>query len=119
MLGALAVIAAVFSWALDNVLTRPFAELDPAALVRVKSLCGVVLTGTLALLMGEALPTWLPVAGLLACGATGYASACALPQPRFRDSALLDLTVLKSPFPRSSWSSRHNSCLTTSIVWEV
>lgn len=72
LLGALAVVAAVFSWALDNVLTRPFAELDPAAVVRVKALCGVVLTGALALLMGEARPGWLRIAGLLACGATGY-----------------------------------------------
>jgi len=29
--GAAAVVAAVLSWALDNVLTRPFADLDPAA----------------------------------------------------------------------------------------
>jgi len=72
LLGALAVVAAVFAWALDNVLTRPFAELDPAAVVRVKALCGVVLTGTLALSVGEARPAWLRVAGLLACGATGY-----------------------------------------------
>jgi drug/metabolite transporter (DMT)-like permease len=72
LLGALAVIAAVFSWALDNVLTRPFAELDPAAVVRVKALCGVALTGLLTLLMGESRPSWSQTAGLLACGATGY-----------------------------------------------
>jgi drug/metabolite transporter (DMT)-like permease len=72
MLGALAVVAAVFSWALDNVLTRPFAELDPAAVVRVKALSGVLLTGALALSVGEARPGWLQAAGLLACGATGY-----------------------------------------------
>jgi drug/metabolite transporter (DMT)-like permease len=72
LLGALAVVAAVFSWALDNVLTRPFAELDPAAVVRVKALCGVVLTGSLAVLLGEPLPSWAQLAGLLACGATGY-----------------------------------------------
>lgn len=72
LLGALAVVAAVFSWALDNVLTRPFAELDPAAVVRVKALCGVLLTGALGLLVGEARPGWLRIVGLLACGATGY-----------------------------------------------
>jgi drug/metabolite transporter (DMT)-like permease len=72
LLGALAVVAAVFSWALDNVLTRPFAELDPAAVVRVKALCGVLLTGALALSLAEARPAWLQAAGLLACGATGY-----------------------------------------------
>lgn len=72
LIGALAVVAAVFSWALDNVLTRPFAELDPAAVVRVKALCGVLLTGALGLLAGEARPGWLRIAGLLACGVTGY-----------------------------------------------
>ncbi len=72
LLGALAVVAAVFAWALDNVLTRPFAELDPAAVVRVKALCGVALTGSLALGFGESRPTWTQIAGLLACGATGY-----------------------------------------------
>jgi drug/metabolite transporter (DMT)-like permease len=72
LLGALAVVAAVFWWALDNVLTRPFADLDPAAVVRVKAICGVALTGTLLLLLGESLPSRPRAAGLLACGATGY-----------------------------------------------
>jgi drug/metabolite transporter (DMT)-like permease len=72
LVGALAVVAAVFSWALDNVLTRPFADLDPAAVVRVKALCGVVLTGALTLMAGESHPRWMQAAGLLACGATGY-----------------------------------------------
>jgi drug/metabolite transporter (DMT)-like permease len=72
LLGAFAVVAAVFSWALDNVLTRPFAELDPAAVVRVKALCGGVLTGILAVLLGEPLPSAAQLVGLLACGATGY-----------------------------------------------
>ena len=69
---ALAVVAAVFSWALDNVLTRPFADLDPAAVVRVKALGGVLLTGALAFSCGEPRPGWTPIIGLLACGATGY-----------------------------------------------
>jgi drug/metabolite transporter (DMT)-like permease len=72
LLGSLAVVAAVFSWALDNVLTRPFADLDPAAVVRVKALGGVLLTGALAFSCGEPRPGWTPIIGLLACGATGY-----------------------------------------------
>lgn len=72
LLGALAVVGAVFAWALDNVLTRPFADLDPAAVVRVKALCGVALTGGLALAFGESWSSWTRAAGLLACGATGY-----------------------------------------------
>jgi drug/metabolite transporter (DMT)-like permease len=72
LLGALAVVAAVLSWALDNTLTRSFADLDPAAVVRVKALCGVALTGSLSLLLGEAHPNRFQTAGLLACGAAGY-----------------------------------------------
>jgi drug/metabolite transporter (DMT)-like permease len=72
LLGALAVVAAVFSWAIDNVLTRPFADLDPAAVVRAKALCGVALTGSIAMVTGEATPSSWNAAGLLACGATGY-----------------------------------------------
>jgi drug/metabolite transporter (DMT)-like permease len=72
LLGALAVVAAVLAWALDNVLTRPCADLDPAAVVRVKALLGVTLTGTVALLLREPLPTFAQVAALLACGATGF-----------------------------------------------
>ncbi len=70
--GALAVVAAVLCWALDNVLTRPLADLDPAGVVRVKSLCGAALTGALALSLGEPRPGGAAFAGLLACGATGY-----------------------------------------------
>ena len=72
LLGSFAIVAAVFSWALDNVLTRPFAELDPAAVVRVKALCGVVLTFAFAVLLGEPRPSSAQLAGLLACGAAGY-----------------------------------------------
>jgi drug/metabolite transporter (DMT)-like permease len=76
--GALAVAAAVLAWALDNVLTRPFADLDPAAVVRVKALLGVVLTGTLAVVLGERPPSTAQVIGLLACGATGYGASLRL-----------------------------------------
>ncbi len=72
VMGALAVVAAVFFWALDNVLTRPFSDLDPAAVVRVKALGGIVLTGALALVAGEARPSWPQILGLFACGASGY-----------------------------------------------
>jgi drug/metabolite transporter (DMT)-like permease len=72
LLGAVAVIAAVLCWALDNVLTRPLADFDPAAVVRVKALLGVVMTATLALVQGEPVPRLGPLAGLVLCGATGY-----------------------------------------------
>lgn len=72
LLGAFAVVGSVIFWALDNVLTRPFADLDPASVVRVKALCGASLTGALAWGLGEPLPDAGPAAGLLLCGATGY-----------------------------------------------
>jgi drug/metabolite transporter (DMT)-like permease len=72
LLGALAICAAALSWALDNVLTRPLAELDPAAVVRAKAACGAVLAGTLGLLLREPRPAWAGAIGLAACGATGY-----------------------------------------------
>jgi drug/metabolite transporter (DMT)-like permease len=72
LMGALAVTAAVFAWALDNVLTRPLADLDPAAVVRTKALFGVVLTGLTAFGLGESFPQYTQVAGLLVCGASGY-----------------------------------------------
>jgi drug/metabolite transporter (DMT)-like permease len=72
LLGALAVVAAVLSWAIDNVLTRPFADFDPADVVRVKAIFGVLITGAIGLLAGEPHPSWFQAAGLLACGATGY-----------------------------------------------
>jgi drug/metabolite transporter (DMT)-like permease len=72
LIGALAVVAAVFLWALDNVLTRPFADLDPAAVVRVKAIVGVLLTGALSMLLDEPRPNWSQFAGLLICGTTGY-----------------------------------------------
>jgi len=78
LLGALAVVAAVFSWALDNVLSRPFAELDPAAVVRVKALGGVMLTSALAFSLGEPRPIWTHTLGLLACGTTGYGASLRL-----------------------------------------
>jgi drug/metabolite transporter (DMT)-like permease len=70
--GALAVVAAVVCWALDNVLTRPLADLDPAAVVRGKALLGATLTLLLALAVRDPLPRPGPALALLACGASGY-----------------------------------------------
>ncbi len=72
LLGALAIVGAVLAWALDNVLTRPFADLDPSAVVRAKAVCGVLMTAGIALVRSEPLPDWSQAVGLLACGATGY-----------------------------------------------
>jgi drug/metabolite transporter (DMT)-like permease len=72
ILGSAAVIAAVFCWALDNVLTRSLADLDPAGVVRGKALLGAALTFGAAWRQGESAPSPMALLGLLACGATGY-----------------------------------------------
>ncbi len=72
LLGVLAIITAIFCWALDNVLTRPFADLDPAAVVRSKALFGGLLTATLAILAGEPLPDGRQLASLMTLGFAGY-----------------------------------------------
>jgi drug/metabolite transporter (DMT)-like permease len=70
--GALAILGAVLCWALDNILTRPLADLDPSSVVRLKALFGFLLTSTLALVSGETTPGVAQAAGLLVCGASGY-----------------------------------------------
>ena len=70
--GALAVVAATLAWSLDNVLTRPLAELDPTWVVRWKGAFGAALGFGLLLLLRQRLPAALPAIGLVACGATGY-----------------------------------------------
>jgi hypothetical protein len=54
------------------VLTRPLADLDPAAVVRGKALLGALLTALVAAARGEPAPQPAALGGLLLCGATGY-----------------------------------------------
>lgn len=70
--GVLAVIGAVAAWSLDNVLSRPLAEFDPAAVVRAKGLLGALFTGSLAVYIGDAPPSFWQFLGLLLCGFSGY-----------------------------------------------
>lgn len=72
LLGSLAVLGAVFFWALDNTLTRPLAELDPTAVVRAKAGLGVALTAVLAMARREVWPSPAQAVALLALGLTGY-----------------------------------------------
>lgn len=72
VLGALAIAAATFAWALDNTLTRPLAELDSLAVIAVKGGIGAALTTGLAFLLGESFPAMSSAFVLLACGASGY-----------------------------------------------
>lgn len=70
--GLLAVLLATAAWGTDNALSRPLAERDPGQVVMVKALLGSALTGTLAWLRGEPLPTLTAALALLALGASGY-----------------------------------------------
>lgn len=72
MLGALAVAAATLAWAIDNTLTRGLAERDPLQVIAAKGALGALLTTSIAIAHGEALPPVESIIALLACGATGY-----------------------------------------------
>lgn len=72
LLGVLAVAVATAAWGTDNTLSRALAERDPGQVVLAKAVLGVVATTTLAITVGEAFPTSVAAAGLLAVGATGY-----------------------------------------------
>ena len=72
VLGLLAVAFATLGWALDNSLTRPLADLDPAAVVRWKAIVGATLATIASRALRESVPTAGQALGLLACGATGY-----------------------------------------------
>jgi drug/metabolite transporter (DMT)-like permease len=72
MAGLAAVALATLAWSIDNVLSRVLAERDPGRVVAVKSVLGVALTTTLAVLAREPVPTLAAAAGLIGIGATGF-----------------------------------------------
>jgi drug/metabolite transporter (DMT)-like permease len=76
--GAFAIVFASLAWAMDNVLSRPLADLDPQHVVLAKSASGAVLAFALALATGGSLPPLRPALGLLATGALGYGASLAL-----------------------------------------
>jgi drug/metabolite transporter (DMT)-like permease len=71
-MGAIAVLVATLGWALDNALTRPLADRDPAQVVRYKAGLGAPLGLVLALALGQRFPEPASALALLLCGATGY-----------------------------------------------
>jgi drug/metabolite transporter (DMT)-like permease len=71
--GAALVAAASLAWALDNVLSRPLAELDPLAVVALKGGLGGGLSAALALVSSsERAPAPGAALAVLAVGAVGY-----------------------------------------------
>jgi drug/metabolite transporter (DMT)-like permease len=72
-LGLAAVALATLAWAADNTLSRPLADLDPAAVVAGKGALGATLSFGLAVLTGSFRPSSPgAAAGLLVTGALGY-----------------------------------------------
>ena len=78
LLGPLLVVVATAGWALDNTLSRPLSDLDPADVVVAKGLVGAALSVTVALARGEVWPPLLSALGVLACGAFGYGASLRL-----------------------------------------
>ena len=76
--GLIAVAGATFFWALDNTLSRPLAQRNPASVVVAKGTIGALTSGAVAWAVGEALPAWGPAAGILLCGALGYGGSLRL-----------------------------------------
>ncbi|MDC8784465.1 DMT family transporter [Roseateles koreensis] len=70
--GLLAVLVATAAWGLDNTLSGALAGRDPGHVVMLKGGLGAAVTGSLALLFNESLPTLGGAAGLLLIGATAY-----------------------------------------------
>jgi drug/metabolite transporter (DMT)-like permease len=70
--GAGLVAAASLAWALDNLLSRALAELDPLLVVVGKGLVGAALSVGVALAAGDAAPTASAAGALLLLGALGY-----------------------------------------------
>lgn len=72
VLGLLAVLAATLAWGLDNTLSRPLAQRDPAQVVMAKGGLGAVAAAVLAWVGGESGPALGAAAGLLLVGGAGY-----------------------------------------------
>lgn len=72
LLGMVAVLAATAGWAVDNVASRPLAEVDPGSVVMAKSLVGATVSLTAGAMSGESAPGASAGFLLPAIGAVGY-----------------------------------------------
>jgi drug/metabolite transporter (DMT)-like permease len=70
--GVVLVVAATAGWAADNTLSRGLAEADPLDVILAKGGIGGLVTGALAVTIGEPMPSPVAAAALLALGASGY-----------------------------------------------
>lgn len=70
--GVLAVTGACVCWALDNNLTRPISAADPVQIATIKGLGAGSFNLALALMLGQALPSWHQILVALVIGALSY-----------------------------------------------
>jgi drug/metabolite transporter (DMT)-like permease len=70
--GTAFVAAAMLAWALDNIVSRTFADRDPLAIVAWKGLIGGLLSTSVAVVVGEARPPVTAMLAVAAIGAVGY-----------------------------------------------
>jgi len=73
--GTLFVAGAMLVWALDNIVSRTFADHDPLAVVTGKGLLGGLLSLAAAAIAGEPRPPIAAVAAVAAVGAVGYGAS--------------------------------------------
>lgn len=70
--GTLAIAGAALTWAADNAVTRPLADLNPTHVVVAKASLGAALSLLIAIAAREPFPRPMIAAGIAACGAVGY-----------------------------------------------
>jgi drug/metabolite transporter (DMT)-like permease len=78
LLGPALIVVATAGWALDNTLSRPLSDFDPADVVVAKGAVGAALATAVALARGDAWPPLAAALGVLACGAFGYGASLRL-----------------------------------------
>jgi drug/metabolite transporter (DMT)-like permease len=71
-MGSLAIIAACFCWALDNNLTRHISDSDPVQIAAIKGLFAGLVNTTIALAVGQTLPSLPVFAAATIVGFFGY-----------------------------------------------
>jgi drug/metabolite transporter (DMT)-like permease len=71
-MGVALVAGAMLVWALDNIVSRTFADRDPRSIVAGKGLLGGLLSIAAAALAGEPRPPGAAIAAIAAIGAVGY-----------------------------------------------
>jgi drug/metabolite transporter (DMT)-like permease len=76
--GAAFVAAAMLVWAVDNTVSRTFADRDPITVVACKGLLGGLLSAFVAAVAGEPRPALAQGAALVAIGAVGYGASLVL-----------------------------------------